>query len=83
LDYQDLDEDWPLVPVPGYPPVGRPTPQDAYDGNHDTPKPLPLRYGGVSLRAEADIGSLTLMSLTAWRAMTRAGASTSTRGRSP
>jgi iron complex outermembrane recepter protein len=68
-DYQDLDRNWPLVPVPGYPPVGRPPVQDAHDGNHDTANRFRFRYGGVSLKAEAEIGGLTLMSLSAWREM--------------
>jgi iron complex outermembrane recepter protein len=68
-DYQDLDQDWPLAPVPGYPPIGRPPVRNFHDGNHDTPNRFRFRYGGASLKAEADIGSLTFMSLSALRRM--------------
>jgi iron complex outermembrane receptor protein len=68
-DYQDLDQDWPLAPLAGFPPIGRPPAQALYDGNHDTPNRFRFRYGGVSLRADADLGGLTLMSLSAWRGM--------------
>jgi iron complex outermembrane receptor protein len=68
-DYQDLDQDWPLLPVAGYPPVGRPAPLSFYDGQNDTPNRFRFRYGGASLKAETDIAGATLISLTAWRGM--------------
>jgi iron complex outermembrane recepter protein len=68
-DYQDLDQDWPLAPLAGYPPIGRPPVQELYDGNHDVPNRFRFRYGGISLRADADLGGPTLMSLSAWRGM--------------
>ena len=59
-DYQDLDQDCPLLPVAGFPPIGQPRVQGFHDGDHDTPNRFRFRYGGVSLRADAEIGSLTL-----------------------
>jgi len=68
-DYQDLDQDWPLSPVPGYPPIGRPPVQGFHDGNHDTPNRFRFRYGGASLKTAAELGGVTLVSLSALRRM--------------
>jgi iron complex outermembrane receptor protein len=68
-DYQDLDQDWPLLPVKGFPPIGEPPAQDFHDGNHDTTNRFRFRYGGVSLRADVEIGKMRLMSLSALRRM--------------
>jgi iron complex outermembrane receptor protein len=68
-DYQDLDQNWPLLPVAGFPPIGRPPPLGFQDGQNGTPNRFRFRYGGVSLKGDVDIGSLTLMSLTALRWM--------------
>lgn len=68
-DYQDLDQDWPLSPAVGYTAIGQPRSQGFQDGDHDTPNRFRFRYGGVSLRSDIEIGSLTLMSLTALRRM--------------
>ena len=68
-DYQDLDQDWSLAPVPGFPPIGRPPVLDFQDGNHDIRNRFRFRYGGASLKAEAEIGSVTFMSLSALRGM--------------
>ena len=57
--------------------------QDFRDGDQDAPNRYRFRYGGVSLKADAEIGSLTLMSLSALRRMHARSARTSTRGRSP
>jgi outer membrane receptor protein involved in Fe transport len=68
-DYQDLDQDWPLLPVEGFPPIGEPPVQGFHDGNHDTTNRFRFRYGGVSLRADVAIGQMSLMSLSALRLM--------------
>ncbi|MFL6735105.1 MAG: TonB-dependent receptor [Sphingomicrobium sp.] len=68
-DYQDLDQDWPLYPAPGYIAIGQPSSTGFQDGDHDTTNRFRFRYGGVSLRSDIEIGSLTLMSLTALRRM--------------
>ncbi|RYI18341.1 MAG: TonB-dependent receptor, partial [Acetobacteraceae bacterium] len=69
-DYQDIDQDFPLQPVPGFPPpIGQPRVRSYYDGDHDTPNRFRFRYGGISLKADGEIGDLTFMSLTAWRGM--------------
>jgi outer membrane receptor protein involved in Fe transport len=68
-DYQDLDQDWPLSPAAGYVAIGQPRAGGFQDGDHDTPNRFRFHYGGVSLRSDVEIGSLTLMSLTALRRM--------------
>jgi iron complex outermembrane receptor protein len=68
-DYQDLDQDWPLSPAAGYIAIGQPRATGFQDGDHDTPNRFRFRYGGVSLRSDVEIGSLTFMSLTALRRM--------------
>ncbi len=68
-DYQDLDQDWPLMPVAGFPPIGRPPVRPFQDSHNDTPNRFRFEYGGASLRAEADLGGPTLLSLTALRRM--------------
>ena len=68
-DYQDLDQDWPLLPAKGFTPIGHPDVEGFQDGNQDTPNRFRFRYGGVSLKADVEIGSLTLMSLSALRRM--------------
>jgi len=68
-DYQDLDQDWPLSPAAGYIAIGQPRATGFQDGDHDTPNRFRFRYGGVSFRSDIEIGSLTLMSLTALRRM--------------
>ena len=68
-DYQDIDQDFPLRPVAGFPAIGQPRVQGFRDGDQDTPNRYRFRYGGVSLKADAEIGSLTFMSLSALRRM--------------
>ena len=68
-DYQDIEQDFSLLPVNGYPAVGNPAAQGFRDTDQDTPNPSHFRYGGVSLKAEAEIGRVTFMSLSAFRRM--------------
>ena len=68
-DYQDLDLDFPLLPVAGFPPIGQPRLMGFRDGDHDTPNRFRFRYGGVSIKAEAGIGNMNFMSLSAFRRM--------------
>ena len=68
-DYQDLDQDWPLYPAPGYPAIGQPDESGFHDGDHDTPNRFRFRYGGISLQADVAIGTMNLMSLSALRRM--------------
>jgi outer membrane receptor protein involved in Fe transport len=68
-DYQDLDQTVPFRPVAGYPPIGQPRVQDFRDGDQDASSRYRFRYGGASIKAEADVGGVTVMSLTALRQM--------------
>jgi outer membrane receptor protein involved in Fe transport len=68
-DYQDVDENFPLQPAAGYPPIGAPRIQSYGDADQDTTNYYRLSYGGASLRADVEIGGLNLMSLTALRRM--------------
>lgn len=68
-DYQDIDQDFSYRTVEGYPSISPPRVQDFRDGDQNAPNHYRFRYGGVSLRADAEVGSLTLMSLTALRGM--------------
>jgi iron complex outermembrane receptor protein len=68
-DFQDVDQDFAYRPVAGYPPIGQPRVQNFRDGDQDTPSRYRSRFGGASLRADAAIGRVTFMSLTAARAM--------------
>ena len=68
-DYQDVDQDFAYRPVAGYIPVGRPGSHDFRDGDQDAPNRFHFRYGGISLKAEAEIGTMTLMSVSALRRM--------------
>src|SRR5205085_12579006 len=43
--------------------------QSFRDGDQDSPSRYRFRYGGVSLRADTELGSMTFMSLSAWRRM--------------
>ena len=68
----------------GFPPIGQPRVQGFRDGDQDTPNRYRFRYGGVSIRADAEIGSLTFMSLSAAAPDARALRRwTWTRGRCP
>ena len=68
-DYQDSDHDFSYRTVAGYPSIGQPRVQDFHDGDQDTFNRHRFRYGGTSLKAEADLGPVTVMSLSAWRRM--------------
>jgi len=68
-DYQDIDQDFSYRPVSGFPPIGQPRVLRFRDGDQDAPSRFRFRYGGMSLRADVDLGSLTLMSLSALRRM--------------
>ena len=66
-DWQDLDHDFASRPLEGYPPIGEPRVTGFRDGDQDASNRYHFRYGGVSLKAQADLGGLTLISLSALR----------------
>jgi len=68
-DYQDIEEDFTQMPVAGFQPVGNPRVLDLRDGDHDGSNRMHFKYGGGSLKAEAAIGGINFMSLTALRIM--------------
>lgn len=68
-DYQDLDQNFDYRPIAGFRPIGQPRVQGFRDGDQDEPLRHRFRYGGVSLRADVEIGRMTLMSLSALRHM--------------
>lgn len=68
-DYQDIDQDFSFRPVAGFPPIGQPRVQNFRDGDQDAPSRYRLRYGGVSIKADAELGSMTFMSMSALRQM--------------
>ncbi|HEY6816071.1 MAG TPA: TonB-dependent receptor [Croceibacterium sp.] len=71
-DYQDIDQDFASLPVEGYTPIGLPRIQTFRDHDQDSPARYSFQYGGLSLRAVIEIGKLSLMSLTAVRALAAA-----------
>ena len=68
-DYQDIDQDFSQRPVDGFPPVGEPRVLGFRDGDQDSSNRFHFRYGGISLKAEFDIGIADFISLTAGRRM--------------
>ena len=68
-DYQDSDADFAQLPLAGFPPIGEPRVQDFRDFDEDMPTDYHFHYGGGSLKAEARIGTVNFMSLTAARRM--------------
>jgi iron complex outermembrane receptor protein len=68
-DYQDIDQDFSQRPVEGFPPIGQPRILGFRDGDQDASNRFQFRYGGISGKAEAEIGSVNFMSLTAARWM--------------
>jgi iron complex outermembrane receptor protein len=68
-DYQDVNEDFSLVPAAGFPAIGRPLTHRFYATDEDASNRSHFRYGGVSMRADADIGGTRLTTLTAFRQM--------------
>ena len=68
-DYQDLEQDFTQMPVDGFRPVGSPRVLGFRDSDHDGSNRMHFKYGGLSLNAEAELGSISLISLTALRRM--------------
>jgi len=68
-DYQDIEQDFTQMPVAGFQPVGNPRVLDLRDSDHDGSNRMHFKYGGGSLKAEAAIGGVNFMSLTALRLM--------------
>jgi iron complex outermembrane recepter protein len=68
-DYQDIDQDFSYRPVLGFPAIGQPRVTGFRDGDQDSPVDHHLKYGGASVRAEAEIHHMSLISLTALRQM--------------
>ena len=68
-DYQDIEQDFTQLPVEGFRPVGSPGVLDFRDSDQDGSNRMHFKYGGGSLRAEADVAGVNFMSLTAVRRM--------------
>jgi outer membrane receptor protein involved in Fe transport len=68
-DYQNIDQDFSYRTIAGYPSIGRPRVQNFRDGDQDSSNRYRFSYGGVSARADADLGGVTLMSLSALRSL--------------
>ena len=66
-DYQDVDQDFSYLPVAGYPPVDPPRVQGFRKSDEDASNRMRFRYGGISAKVDAQIGSLNFMSLSALR----------------
>ena len=82
-DYQDIDHDFSYRTVAGYPSIGQPRVQDFRDGDQDGSNRYHFRYGGVSFRADADLGAVNFMSLSALRRLHTRFDVDSTGGRCP
>lgn len=68
-DYQDSDQDFTQLPLAGFPPVSDPRVLGFRDFDQEAALRHHFRYGGVSFRADARIGELNFLSLTAARRM--------------
>jgi outer membrane receptor protein involved in Fe transport len=68
-DYQDVDQDFAYRPVAGFAPIGQPRVHNFRDGDQDAPSRYRFRYGGISLKGEAEIGKMILTSISALRRM--------------
>nr|WP_283938225.1 TonB-dependent receptor [Sphingomonas brevis] len=68
-DYQDVEQDFTQLPVEGFHAAGNPRLLDFRDSDHDGSNRMHFKYGGVSLKADAELGDISLMSLTALRRM--------------
>jgi iron complex outermembrane receptor protein len=68
-DYQDIDQDFTQLPLKGFPPIGEPRTEGFRDGDQNDSNRFHFRYGGLSIKAEAEVGGLNLLSLTAVRRM--------------
>jgi outer membrane receptor protein involved in Fe transport len=66
-DYQDIDQDFSQRPAKGFPPIGEPRVIGFRDGDQDGSNRFHFKYGGLSARADVEIGKLTFMSLSAYR----------------
>ena len=66
-DYQDIDQNFMQLPVKRFPPIGNPRVTGFRDGDQDWPDRYHFHYGGVSAKAEVELGSLKFMSLSAVR----------------
>jgi len=82
-DYQDVDQDFIYLPVAGFLPIGHPGATDFRDADQDGSNRQRFRYGGSSLRADVELGSVTLMSLTAFRWLNTRARSDLDRGPQP
>ncbi len=82
-DYQDIDHDFSYRTVAGYPSIGQPRVQDFRDGDQDGSNRYRFRYGGISFRADADLGAVSFMSLSAVRRLHSRFSVDSDRGPSP
>jgi outer membrane receptor protein involved in Fe transport len=68
-DYQDIQQDFTQLPVAGFQPVGNPRIQNFRDGDHDGSNRMHFKYGGASLKAEAEIGDVNMMTIAGVRRM--------------
>ncbi len=68
-DYQDIDQDFTQLPLDGFPPIGEPRVQGFRNGDQNDSNRYHFRYGGVSIKADAEIGRLNFVSLSAMRRM--------------
>jgi outer membrane receptor protein involved in Fe transport len=68
-DYQDIDQDFTQLPVAGFPPIGEPRVNGFRDSDQNTSSRYHFRYGGGSIKADAELGRVQLMSLTSVRGM--------------
>ena len=68
-DYQDSDQDFAQLPLIGFPPISNPRVGGFRDFDQDGVPRYHFRYGGMSLKADAQIGELNFLSLTAVRRM--------------
>jgi iron complex outermembrane recepter protein len=66
-DYQDIDQDFSSRPVAGFPPIGEPRILGFRDGDQDGSNRFRFGYGGMSIQADVEIGSVSFMSLSAVR----------------
>ncbi len=66
-DYQDIDQDFSFLPVSEFPPIGEPRVLNFRDRDQDASSQYRFRYGGASIKIDAEIGSVEFMSLSALR----------------
>ena len=66
-DYQNVRQDFSYRPAPGFQPIGAPRTLSFRDGDQDAAIEHRFTYGGVSLRADIDMGGLELTSISAVR----------------